>query len=101
MSNYWLEPLKKLITGSHRLWSRQKDLVPGTTQLSAGHLTTTHHTTATSGATQKDTTPPNVSVELLNSKWWIKEVYIWADANTGRGPNVLIDVTPVSHRTVS
>jgi len=48
LSNYWLEHLKKLITGSHRLQSRQTDLVPGTTQLSAGYLTTTHHFTATS-----------------------------------------------------
>lgn len=26
VSNYWLEPLKKLITGSHRLRSTQTDL---------------------------------------------------------------------------
>lgn len=48
VSNYWLEPLKKLITGSRRLWSRQADLVPGSTQLSADHLTTTHRITSTS-----------------------------------------------------
>lgn len=47
LSNYWLEPLKKLITGSHRLQSRQKDLVPGTTQLSAGHLNTMYCITTT------------------------------------------------------
>lgn len=51
VSNYWLEPLKKLIIGSHRLQSRHTDLVPGTTQLSAGHLTTTNCITATSVAT--------------------------------------------------
>lgn len=48
VSNYCLEPLKKLITGSHRLHSRRTDLVPGTTQLSP--LTTTQSNAATSRA---------------------------------------------------
>ncbi len=83
VSNYWLEPLKKLIRGSQRLRSGQKDLVPGTTQLSAGHLTTTYDITATSIAPQKDTTPPHASVKLLGSKWWILDVCILADVAKG------------------
>lgn len=65
VSNYWLEPLKKLITGSHRLQSRQTDLVPGTTQLSAGHLTAARRIAATAAVPVSETLRP--SVELLSS----------------------------------
>lgn len=60
VSNYWLEPLKKLITGSHRLQSRQTDLVPGTTQLSAGHFTTHHQLTTRSAVPFSKTLHPRV-----------------------------------------
>lgn len=82
LSNYWLEPLKKLITGSHRLPSRQADLVPGTTQLSPGHLIPTPYTTA-----QLQVCPrlvrhfsPLVSVEQLSSQKWLK----MSTSETGR-----------------
>lgn len=52
VSNYWLEPLKKLITGSHRQRSgRRTNLGPGTTQLSVGLLATTLGGAATRVAT--------------------------------------------------
>lgn len=59
LSNYWLEHLKKLITGSHRLWSRQtRYQVPLSCLLAISPL-------HTSGALQQHTPLPSLEWSCL------------------------------------
>lgn len=68
LSNYWLELLKKLITGSHRLCNRQtdrQDLISGIVHLSAGRLTTVPCITATLSFSR--TRPQQLELQLSRS----------------------------------